>query len=84
MVYRKANGEIGSLDYREKAPLAATKDMFRLKRKCNKGKVKSPWLVFPDHCRRFAVHENCSLLSKILKTPLNTKKGVIVTKKTRR
>ena len=26
MVYRKANGEIGSLDYREKAPLAATKD----------------------------------------------------------
>ena len=28
MVYRKANGEVGSLDYREKAPLAATKDMF--------------------------------------------------------
>ncbi|KAF2515718.1 gamma-glutamyltransferase [Flavobacterium foetidum] len=28
MVYRKANGETGSLDYREKAPLAATKDMF--------------------------------------------------------
>ncbi|RZJ98908.1 MAG: gamma-glutamyltransferase, partial [Flavobacterium sp.] len=28
MVYRKANGEIGSLDYREKAPLASTKDMF--------------------------------------------------------
>lgn len=28
MVYRKANGDIGSLDYREKAPLAATKDMF--------------------------------------------------------
>ncbi|PWA04235.1 gamma-glutamyltransferase [Flavobacterium psychrotolerans] len=28
MVYRKANGEIGSLDYREKAPLAASKDMF--------------------------------------------------------
>ena len=27
MVYRKANGEIGSLDFREKAPLAATKDM---------------------------------------------------------
>ncbi|MGB5653855.1 MAG: gamma-glutamyltransferase, partial [Robiginitalea sp.] len=26
MVYRKANGEIGSLDYREKAPLAAHKD----------------------------------------------------------
>ncbi|MEP6929708.1 MAG: gamma-glutamyltransferase, partial [Flavobacterium sp.] len=28
MVYRKANGEVGSLDYREKAPQAATKDMF--------------------------------------------------------
>src|SRR6188768_3698682 len=28
MVYRKANGEVGSLDYREKAPLADTKDMF--------------------------------------------------------
>ena len=29
MVYRKANGEVGSLDYREKAPLAATKNMFQ-------------------------------------------------------
>jgi len=28
MVYRKANGEIGALDYREKAPLAATKNMY--------------------------------------------------------
>lgn len=28
MVYRKINGEIGSLDYREKAPLTASKDMF--------------------------------------------------------
>jgi gamma-glutamyltranspeptidase/glutathione hydrolase len=28
MVYRKANGDIGSLDYREKAPLSATKNMF--------------------------------------------------------
>ncbi|MBM3426960.1 MAG: gamma-glutamyltransferase, partial [Bacteroidetes bacterium] len=28
MVYRMADGEIGSLDYREKAPLAATKDMY--------------------------------------------------------
>lgn len=28
MVYRKANGEIGALDYREKAPLAAHKDMY--------------------------------------------------------
>lgn len=28
MVYRKANGAIGSIDYREKAPLAATKNMY--------------------------------------------------------
>ena len=28
MVYRKANGEIGSLDFREKAPLAASKNMY--------------------------------------------------------
>jgi gamma-glutamyltranspeptidase / glutathione hydrolase len=28
MVYRLANGETGSLDYREKAPLAASRDMF--------------------------------------------------------
>ncbi len=27
-VYRKNNGEIGSLDYREKAPLAANRDMY--------------------------------------------------------
>ncbi len=28
MVYRKQNGEIGSLDFREKAPLSATKNMY--------------------------------------------------------
>ncbi|MEH6408779.1 MAG: gamma-glutamyltransferase, partial [Leeuwenhoekiella sp.] len=28
MVYRMANGETGALDYREKAPLAATKNMY--------------------------------------------------------
>ncbi len=28
MVYRKANGETGALDYREKAPMAATKNMY--------------------------------------------------------
>ena len=28
MVYRKSNGDVGALDYREKAPLAATKDMY--------------------------------------------------------
>ena len=28
MVYRKENGETGALDYREKAPLTASKDMY--------------------------------------------------------
>ena len=28
MVYRKANGDIGAIDYREKAPLASSKNMF--------------------------------------------------------
>ncbi|MFD2098521.1 gamma-glutamyltransferase [Flagellimonas iocasae] len=28
MVYRKSNGEVGALDYREKAPLSAHKDMY--------------------------------------------------------
>ena len=28
MVYRLDNGETGALDYREKAPLAATKNMY--------------------------------------------------------
>ena len=28
MVYRKSNGEVGGLDYREKAPFAAHKDMY--------------------------------------------------------
>jgi len=28
MVYRKANGEVGALDYREKAPLSAHRDMY--------------------------------------------------------
>jgi gamma-glutamyltranspeptidase/glutathione hydrolase len=28
MVFRKTNGEVGSLDYREKAPLEASKDMY--------------------------------------------------------
>lgn len=28
MVYRKADGSVGSIDYREKAPMAASKDMY--------------------------------------------------------
>jgi gamma-glutamyltranspeptidase/glutathione hydrolase len=28
MVYRKSNGDVGAIDYREKAPLSASKDMY--------------------------------------------------------
>ena len=62
MVYRKANGETGTLDYREKAPLAATKDMF-LDKEGNviKGKsTKTPLAIgIPGTIAGvFAVHKN--------------------------
>jgi len=88
MVYRKANGEIGSLDYREKAPLAATKDMF-LDEKGNviKGKsTESPLAIgVPGTIAGvFAVHEKLGSLpiEEILKPVIAlAEKGVIVTKK---
>lgn len=88
MVYRKANGEIGSLDYREKAPLAATKDMF-LNEKGNviKGKsTESPLAIgVPGTIAGvFAVHEKLGSLpiEEILKPVIElAERGVIVTKK---
>lgn len=88
MVYRKANGEIGSLDYREKAPLAATKDMF-LDEKGNviKGKsTESPLAIgVPGTIAGvFAVHEKLGSLpiEEILKPVIAlAEKGVNVTKK---
>ena len=88
MVYRKANGEIGSLDYREKAPLSATKDMF-LDEKGNviKGKsTESPLAIgVPGTIAGvFAVHEKLGSLpiEEILKPVIQlAEKGVIVTKK---
>ena len=88
MAYRKANGEIGSLDYREKAPLAATKEMF-LDDKGNviKGKsTESPLAIgVPGTIAGvFAVHEKLGSLSieEILKPVIElAEKGVIVTKK---
>ncbi|MFV8337048.1 gamma-glutamyltransferase [Flavobacterium sp. RSP29] len=88
MVYRKANGEIGSLDYREKAPLAATKDMF-LDEKGNviKGKsTESPLAIgVPGTLAGvFAVHEKLGSLpiEKILRPVIElAERGVIVTKK---
>ena len=88
MVYRKANGEIGSLDYREKAPLAATTDMF-LDEKGNviKGKSTQSALAIgvPGTIAGvFAVHKKLGSLSieEILKPVIAlAEKGVIVTKK---
>ncbi|MFV8342968.1 gamma-glutamyltransferase [Flavobacterium sp. XS2P39] len=88
MVYRKANGEIGSLDYREKAPLAATKDMF-LDKNGNviKGKsTESPLAIgVPGTIAGvFAVHEKMGSLpiEEILKPVIAlAERGVIVTKK---
>ena len=87
MVYRKANGDTGALDYREKAPLAATKNMFLDKDgKIIKGKsTESPLAIgVPGTIAGvFAVHEKGSLpMSEIMKPVIElAEKGVIVTKK---
>ncbi|MFY8112487.1 MAG: gamma-glutamyltransferase [Flavobacterium sp.] len=88
MVYRKANGEIGSLDYREKAPLAANKSMF-LDKEGNviKGKsTESPLAIgVPGTIAGvFAVHKKFGSLpiSEILKPVIAlAEKGVVVTRK---
>ncbi|MCK0137190.1 gamma-glutamyltransferase [Arenibacter sp. S6351L] len=88
MVYRKANGEIGGLDYREKAPLAAHADMYLdslgnvIQGKSTLGAtaVGVPGTV----AGVIAVHEKFgSLPLKEIMAPVIelAKKGVIVTKK---
>ncbi|PZX92082.1 gamma-glutamyltransferase [Flavobacterium aquariorum] len=88
MVFRKANGEIGSLDYREKAPLAASKNMFLDKNgKVIKGKsTESPLAIgVPGTIAGvFAVHKKFGSMpmSKILKPVIAlAEKGVIVTQR---
>ena len=88
MVYRKANGEVGSLDYREKAPMAATKNMF-LDKDGNviKGKsTDSPLAIgVPGTIAGvFAAHKKFGSLpmSEILKPVIAlAEKGVVVTQK---
>jgi gamma-glutamyltranspeptidase/glutathione hydrolase len=88
MVYRKNNGEIGALDYREKAPLAAAKNMYLDENnKIIEGKstlgamaVGVPGTV----AGVFEVHKKFGTLSiqEILKPVIElAKQGVIVTKK---
>ena len=88
MVYRKANGETGALDYREKAPLSATKNMFLDKDgKIIKGKsTESPLAIgIPGTIAGvFAVHKKLGSLpmSEIMKPVIElAESGVIVTKK---
>ena len=88
MVYRKNDGEIGALDYREKAPLAATRDMY-LDKEGNiiKGKstIGATAVGVPGTVAGvFKAQEKFGLLSvrEILSPVIAlAKKGVIVTKK---
>ncbi|XRE42113.1 Gamma-glutamyltranspeptidase [Tenacibaculum discolor] len=88
MVYRKSTGEIGALDYREKAPLASHKDMYLdslgnvIKNKSTLGAmaVGIPGTV----AGVFATHKKFGSLpiQEILKPIIAlAKKGVVVTQK---
>ncbi|NJX15404.1 gamma-glutamyltransferase [Tamlana crocina] len=88
LVYRKANGETGVLDYREKAPLAATKDMY-LDKDGNvipeKSTLGATAIGVPGTVAGvFAVHEKFGSLpmETILKPVIDLAyKGVVVTLK---
>ena len=86
MVYRKANGETGALDYREKAPIAASKDMF-LDKKGNVIDGKSTATAFASGvpgtlAGLFEVHKKygklpiAAILAPVIAL---AKKGVVVT-----
>ncbi|MBL4939792.1 MAG: gamma-glutamyltransferase [Lutibacter sp.] len=88
MVYRTKDGETGALDYREKAPLAASKDMYLdengdvLKGKSTLGALAIGIPGTIDGL--FKVHEKFGTLpiSEIIQPVINLAvKGVIVTKK---
>ena len=88
MVYRKNDGEIGALDYREKAPLAATRDMYLDKEgSIIKGKstIGATSIGVPGTVAGvFKAQEKFGLLSvKEILSPVIAlaKKGVIITKK---
>ncbi len=88
MVYRKNNGDIGAVDYREKAPLAATKDMY-LDEEGNvipgKSTLGAMAVGVPGTVAGvFAVHEKFGTLpiQEILTPVIElAKKGVFVTEK---
>lgn len=88
MVYREANGDIGCLDYREKAPLAATKEMY-LDSSGNviegKSTIGAMAVGVPGTVAGvFAVHETFGTLpiEEILQPVIDLAiKGVVITKK---
>jgi gamma-glutamyltranspeptidase/glutathione hydrolase len=87
MVFRKANGETGALDYREKAPLSASKDMY-LDEKGNVIEGKSTETALASGIPGtiagvFEVHKKYGSLpiSEILKPVIAlAERGVVVTK----
>jgi gamma-glutamyltranspeptidase/glutathione hydrolase len=87
MVFIKANGETGAIDYREKAPLAATKDMY-LDKNGNVIEGKSTETALASGIPGtiagiFEVHEKYGSLpiSEILKPVIAlAERGVVVTK----
>ena len=88
MVYRKANGDIGGIDYREKAPKAATKDMYLDSSGNvipNKSTLGSMAVGVPGTIAGvFAVHEKFGSLpiADILNPVIAlARRGVVVTKK---
>jgi len=88
MVYRNNMGAIGALDYREKAPLAATKDMYLDENKAvikGKSTLGAMAVGVPGTVAGvFEVHRKFGTLSmKEILTPVIAlaKRGVVVTKK---
>ncbi|QTE22623.1 gamma-glutamyltransferase [Polaribacter cellanae] len=88
MVYRKNSGEIGALDYREKAPLASSKNMFLDAQENvipNKSTLGAMAVGIPGTVAGvFEVHRKFGTLSmeEILEPVIKlAKKGVVVTAK---
>jgi gamma-glutamyltranspeptidase / glutathione hydrolase len=88
MVYRKANGKTGALDYREKAPILASRDMFLDENKNvipNLSTNGALSIGVPGTIAGiFAVHEKFGKLSinEIFKPVIAlAKKGIVVTEK---
>ena len=88
MVYRNANGEHGGIDYREKAPLAAFKDMYLDSLgnpDANKSRFGAMAVGVPGTVAGIAaVHEKFGTLpfSELVQPAIDlARKGVIVTKK---